>query len=321
MWRLYGWFTGLMMCGSCVGVVTWAAWMQVLVNEYIGNKDPSLSLSQRFFFWSVSDRWSSVFKVTYAIDFLCLSVAKLTVLDRLSDFAVGASLAKHWVTGWRTVLVAVVTANLVGVAGNVAAAVHYYLRADLLMSVSFDLAADNFTIANSKFDQVADELQHALAISSIQAFCEVAVLLLIVLSFAVVGVACARRISSAFSRVDAADVILIAGKQLRRQIVYTTFTIFVTFFTRSVYSTISAIANSLQDFSNISRKCPGTSTCDDICFNVFTHITFWMLRTPEFQLINVLVSKPMPLLVALWGMTTGRMRRGQLDPRETGRRI
>ena len=40
----------------------------------------------------------------------------------------------------------------------------------------------------------------------------------------------------------------------------------------------------------------------------FTHVGFWMHRTPEFQLVIVLVSKPLPLLVALWGMTTGRMR-------------
>jgi hypothetical protein len=29
----------------------------------------------------------------------------------------------------------------------------------------------------------------------------------------------------------------------------------------------------------------------------------WMLRTPEFQLTVALVSSPVALLVALWGMT------------------
>ena len=32
-------------------------------------------------------------------------------------------------------------------------------------------------------------------------------------------------------------------------------------------------------------------------------ITQWMAYTPEFQLMIVLVSSPLALLVALWGMT------------------
>ena len=27
VWLLYGWFSGLMLCGSCFGVVTWAAYI------------------------------------------------------------------------------------------------------------------------------------------------------------------------------------------------------------------------------------------------------------------------------------------------------
>jgi hypothetical protein len=30
----------------------------------------------------------------------------------------------------------------------------------------------------------------------------------------------------------------------------------------------------------------------------------WMLRTPEFQVTIVLLSSPLTLLVALWGMTS-----------------
>jgi hypothetical protein len=238
VWRLYGWFSGLMMCGSCVGAFTWAAWMQVVVNDYIGVKDANLSLSQRFFFWSVSDRWKSAFYVTYSIEFLCLSVAKLIILDRMSEFVLNHGVKKFWVAGRRFVLTAVLAGNLVGLAANIAAAAHRHRRADLLMSVSLDLADNAVAAAESKYIQVADELQLALFISSVQEFCEVAVLLLIVLAFAVVGVACARRISSAFSTIDAADLIITTGRKLHRQIVYTTAVTFVTFLIRSAYSTI-----------------------------------------------------------------------------------
>jgi len=37
VWRLYGWFSGLMACGSCVGAVAWAARMMQLVNAFKAN--------------------------------------------------------------------------------------------------------------------------------------------------------------------------------------------------------------------------------------------------------------------------------------------
>ena len=84
--------------------------------------------------------------------------------------------------------------------------------------------------------------------------------------------------------------------------VITTAVVFVSFVLRSVQSTISAVARQLQDGA---RRCPGvTSLCDPSCHNVFTHINQWAVRTPEFQVTVVLVSSPLTLLVALWGMTS-----------------
>ena len=84
--------------------------------------------------------------------------------------------------------------------------------------------------------------------------------------------------------------------------VITTVVVFVAFVVRSVQSTMFAVARQLQDSA---RSCPGvTDLCDASCYNVFTHIHQWMLRTPEFQVTIVLVSSPLTLLVALWGMTS-----------------
>jgi len=325
VWSLYGWFSGLMLCGSCVGAVTWAAWMQVIINEFIGVRDPNLSGSQRFFYWSLSDRWNSGFKVMYATEFLCLSMAKLLVLDRMSDFAAGGSISRRLVVGKRVLMASVTAGNLAGLAGNIAASVRYGRRADLLMALSADLAANNTAAADPKFAQVSDQLQLALQISSVQSFCEVAVLLLIVLAFAVVGFACARHVSSALSVLDAlgpemaagmhmrqnvVDSAMALGKQMRHKVIVTTAVVFVAFLICSVYSTLYAVALQLQEFSNMSRACSGKSVCDASCFNVYTHIYFWIFRTPEFQLTIVLLSKPLPLLVVLWYMTTGQMRHG-----------
>ena len=46
-----------------------------------------------------------------------------------------------------------------------------------------------------------------------------------------------------------------------------------------------------------------TSFCDPTCHHEFTHMQQWMLRTPDFRVTVVLVSSPVALLVALWGMT------------------
>jgi hypothetical protein len=92
------------------------------------------------------------------------------------------------------------------------------------------------------------------------------------------------------------------GGELRRRMVVTTAVVFVAFVVRSVHSTVMAVSRQLQD---VSRRCPGVTTlCDPSCYNVFTQIQKWAAFTPEFQVTIVLVSSPLTLLVALWGMTS-----------------
>jgi len=94
------------------------------------------------------------------------------------------------------------------------------------------------------------------------------------------------------------------GGELRRRMVVTTVVVFVAFVVRSVQSTMLAVARHLQEQA---RRCPGvTDLCDPSCHSVFTHMFLWMLNTPEFQVTIVLLSSPLTLLVALWGMTSRR---------------
>ena len=88
-----------------------------------------------------------------------------------------------------------------------------------------------------------------------------------------------------------------------RQIVGTAAFVFVTFLLRAVFSTINALANQLQDTANLAR-CP--NPCDVSCFNDYEFMRLWLLNTPEFQLMVMLISSPLALLVALWGMTSER---------------
>jgi hypothetical protein len=199
----------------------------------------------------------------------------------------------------------VVLGNAVGLAGSVASSVEYMKAAGAYRSASAYYAS-NSTDVGSIQEYLSLGLKNAQlggSIASVQRFCEVAVLLLIVVAFVVVGVLSARRVSASLLVVDAASAAAASGRALRLQMVGITAFIFVTFLLRSVLSTMSAVSHELR---NLDRLCPDSdkSIYCDTCRNVYTHITGWMLFTPEFESTIVLISSPVALLVALWGMTS-----------------
>jgi hypothetical protein len=314
-WRLYGWFSGLMLCGSCFGAVAWGSLMQVFVLSFNLFNNPS-SIPTNTQVRSIAaqyQRWIAAFAIAYAIEFFCLSAAKLMVLDRMMEFAMPKrdGVSRRWVVGGRVVMAAVVAGNVVGLGGNVAAAV-YFERTAEYNSAAFSAFTANNTVDGNNFDNLANQ-EGALALStqSLQSFCEVAVLLLIIVAFAVVGAACVRRLSSEQQHHDAlvntadAAAAAPAWRQLRLRIVGTAAFVFVTFLLRAVYSTMFALANALQNSGN-AASCPTVNQCDASCYNVYKLMSTWLVYTPEFQLTVVLISSPLALLVALWGMTTDR---------------
>jgi hypothetical protein len=203
VWRLYGWFTALMACGSCVGAVAWAALMMGLVNAFKGNtsiKDP-VQLSSLF---ALAYSWRAVFTVLYAVEFLCLSAAKLMVLDRMAVFAApqDEGLQTRWALAGRVVMTAVVLGNAVGLAANAAAAVHYHKAAQAAGTSSAAYAANNTKDGQRFLLLSQEELQRGGSMLSVQSFSEFAVLLLIVAAFVAAGVLSARRVSLALRRVE-----------------------------------------------------------------------------------------------------------------------
>ncbi len=253
--------------------------------------------------------WTAALFVAYAIEFLCLSVAKLLVLHRMVDFAVPKSdgLSRRLAVGGRVVMAAVVVGNVVGLCGNVAAAVIFEQDGDLSNAAVAAFAANSTDAAYAFNVQANQKATVANDAGSVQQFCEVAVLLLINVAFAVVGAACARPVSSAQqlhdARMDAADAAAVAPawRQLRRQILGTAAFVFVTFLLRAVFSVMNALANALQ-----IQVATCSNGCDPACNNLWTVIQFWLQFTPEFQLSVVLISSPLALFVALWGMTDKR---------------
>jgi len=301
VWELYGWFSGLMCLGSVFGALTWGAWMVVLVPIF-KILTPGLTNAQIQLLNAQVSYWTAAFSVTYAIEFLCLSVAKLLVLDRMATFemAKGSGMRRFLAVGGRVVMAVVVLGNVAGLCGNVAAAVYYKEAGDLFMASAAACAANN-TAAGDKLNILGGQKSSvADTVGSVQSFCEVAVLLIIIIAFAAVGIACARLVSSALRKLnDEHEAATAAGKQLRRQIVGTATFVFVTFLLRAVFSMLYALANALQ---NDAAVC--ANFCDPSCNNVWALIQAWLLYTPEFQLSVELISSPLAMLVALWGMTS-----------------
>ena len=199
---------------------------------------------------------------------------------------------------------------MVGLCGYVATAVLHKQTGDLANAAATAFAANSTDAANAFVAQADQKNTVASDAASVQEFCEVAVLLLIIVAFAVVGAACARRISSAQQLHDAlADISSATGaaaaapawRKVRRQILGTAAFVFVTFLLRAVFSTRNALSIALQNFD---ANCP--TPCGIPCNNEWTVIHYWLAFTPEFQLSVMLISSPLALLVALWGMTDKR---------------
>jgi hypothetical protein len=317
--RLYGWYCGLMMCSCCFGVVAWASFM--MYNADTKDPVPGNALDGSI------NVYLALHCVTYAIEFMCSSAAELMVLERMSDFVApqGGTLKKWWGLGGRIVMTVVVIFNCIGLAACIAAAVHW-IRSDTASSTGISYFAANNTAKASEFFRVyRDERLRGYFIWSAQQICEVAVLLFIVAAFLVTGVVCIRRISATLRGVRIMSAVrefyhrshLVSsvledaasqGKNLQLRMVATTAVVFAALLLRSVLSIIIVVslvayASLLSNDSEFS-KCPGFKMCDSSCTNVNVHICFWFFDTPEFRPTIVLISSPLVMLVALWGMTT-----------------
>ena len=161
--------------------------------------------------------------------------------------------------------------------------VHHVRVADFFSASSMYFPS-NYTTGRDYSSEVFKELYDAAAMNAVQDFCEVAVLLLIVVTFTSVAVACARRIRNAMLLIgehSVAGAAIQAGKQLQRKILVTAGFVLVCFGIRSAYSTMFAAANWLQDANNEDGRCEFAKNglCDS-CYNAYTHIQRWMLRTP-----------------------------------------
>jgi flagellar biosynthesis protein FlhB len=163
----------------------------------------------------------------------------------------------------------------------------------------YALTANNNASAKEYNDQQYPVLQSANTAESYQQFSEVAVLLVIVAAFLSAGIVGMHRIISVMPQLHVSDAAEL--RQIRRQLFGTVATVFLTFLLRAFFSIVYAIANAPSP-PDADPSCPTCSSCNPVPYLM----RLWITLTPAFQLVVELVSSPLAMLVALWGMTSRR---------------
>ncbi len=212
--------------------------------------------------------------------------------------------SSRWNSFERVSVGAIVACNLVGLCGNIAAAVHQAQAADIFDSLVASNATADMVVKSQSFELTVK----ATNFVAIYMALETAILLIIVVAFVVVAVASARRFrlyaKSAANLQQTSLADRTAFLHLRRQIWGTCGIVFLSFLLRALYTTMSTTAAA---FLNSSIQCEGYTNRCSACYNTYSHIFVWLLHTPSLFFSIALVSQPVPLLVALWGMTSQQM--------------
>ena len=343
-WLLRGWFHGISCIGGIAGVMTYSARIVMLTKFYTTLKMDLISEptpSERQLLLALrrdSAHAAAVLSIFLPLDLAFVIVAQLLVLHRLQSFAIDASQRRVWDAAGRVFLAAVILVSIVGFCSNIVSAYHYNASALFNNGAMVEWAANNSASGVKKEFQAYISIGTAARIGSVQRFCEVLLVLSVILAFCIVGIKSSAVMSSALrtlftakkklemvrlnlsnansnpmsahSNVDEFSAHAMVsqeqisnaaeqGQQLQRKVFWTVSFVFSTVIVRSVLSPMFAFAQAFQD--NVSNPC-SFYPCHQ-CHNVCSHVNYWILYSPVFFSVVMLISSPLALLVALWGMS------------------
>ena len=304
IWRLYGMFTFAAFVGSVCGVVTWCLYLALDVFYIdalsLGANDPGRSSAEL----GASYTLIAAFLVFRSLAIVCVSVAKLMVLDRMTQFALKRAqeaLVRRMGAVQRFVLYIVLMVNAVAVAASLASTAYFSLAAGADASAAAAFSSNQTETGESLR---LDARRHArignTCIAVIQV-CFFVCLLIIMTTFAGAGVFVAVRIRHFLAGVGLGQSASAArsARYLLLQTCMTVAVVLATFLIRTAFETVEALGN----FSNVNSSSCGI--CEP-CQPEFYLIRVWIDATPEVQSIVVALAEPLTLIVALWGMTSER---------------
>ena len=154
----------------------------------------------------------------------------------------------------------------------------------------------------------SDALSDGISVAGYGSICEGCSLVIMLVSFLAAGVFSIRR----FSKGDTNRSSEVGRKnsKVRLQIIVTVLTVFVTFLMRSVYAAALAASRRgrfVTPFKGNARCGASASVFCDPCQDLGVVVQSWLYLYPAFSFTVFLLSSPVTILVALWGMTTGHI--------------
>jgi hypothetical protein len=164
-------------------------------------------------------------------------------------------------------------------------------------------------------------VSRGLTFAGYGSICEGCSLFIMLVSFVVAGALCINLIRRFFFATNNSTETRRRNNEVRRQIIATVSTVFLTFLIRAVYA--AALAASRQEGNVISTtfsvgqeaydsKCETNKYKDvsDVCLpcrGLGLIVQMWLYLCPAFSFTVFLLSSPVTILVALWGMTSNSL--------------
>jgi hypothetical protein len=304
MWRLFGVFTFALFIGSVCGVITWSLYLaaDVLYIDALslGTNDPGKSSAEL----GANYTLYAAFLVFKSLAFVFVSVAKLMVLDRMTQFAMKRAqeaLVRRMGAVQRIVLCIVLIVNAAAVAASLASTHFFSLAAGADASAAAAFLSNQTDAGASLRLEARRHASVGNTCVAVAQVCFVLCLLVIMTAFAGAGVFVAVRIRHFLAGVGLGQSASAArsAKYLLLQSCITVAVVFVTFLIRTAFETVLALC----DFYNLNISNCGI--CDP-CQSDYYLIGLWIDANPEVKAIVTALAEPLTLLVALWGMTSER---------------
>jgi len=230
-----------------------------------------------------------------------VSVAKLMVLDRMTQFAMKRAqeaLVRRMGAVQRAVLCIVLVVNAVAVAASLASTSYFSLAAGADASAAAAFISNQMDAGASLLLEARRHASVGNTCVAVAQVCSLLCLLVIMTAFVGAGLFVAVRIRHFLAGLGLGQSASAArsARYLLLQTCITVAVVFVTFLIRTAFETILALAN----FYNLNISC---GICDP-CQSVYYLMRVWISTIPEVTAIVMALAEPLTLLVALWGMTS-----------------
>ncbi len=338
VWRLYGWFVGLIFVGSIFGIVAECAGIKYALSlvEVVSSR----TSAEEYLYWQAQlSKWASVTLVPEALQVLFISVPLLMVLDRLMYVAFSTSgvLSARFLLAERVAAVIVVGLNALSISFGAVSSFYSSQEVPIWENILEAMVSNDTASSAALDDKFYDVTLNTNHFYSISLLCQAISLLFVVLIFAVVFVVCFRRMRQIRQRIidrsvsrqqmpgsdvesDSAAVENIPpqvssqtaqlisnmnGVQL--QIVITVVIVFIMLLWMSFCLVIDGISVTSLKICNAANEDFPTGAFCNPCENLYSLMQDWLMLSPEFTVLSTYIPGQLAMLVALWGMTSKRM--------------